>query len=185
VSKKSAANPRRIQVRRSGIHGKGVFALQDIAAGETLIEYVGEVITWAEAQARHPHDPSDPNHTFYFHVSEDRVIDALVGGNSSRWINHCCDGNCEAQEHDGRIFIKARRAIAAGEELHYDYGLIIEERYTAKLKAEYPCWCGAASCRGTLLAPKSKPRRLAGKVSAATDDARRQPAALPEGLRGV
>lgn len=164
MSKKSAANPRRIQVRRSGIHGKGVFALQNIAAGETLIEYVGEVITWEEAQARHPHDPSDPNHTFYFHVSEDRVIDALVGGNSSRWINHSCDGNCEAQEHDGRIFIKARRAIAAGEELHYDYGLIIEERYTAKLKAEYPCCCGAASCRGTLLAPKRK--RLVGKEAA-------------------
>lgn len=37
---------------------------------------------------------------------------------------------------------------------NYDYGLIIEERYTPKLKAEYPCWCGAATCRGTLLAPK-------------------------------
>ncbi|HRM00829.1 MAG TPA: SET domain-containing protein-lysine N-methyltransferase, partial [Acidovorax sp.] len=36
----------------------------------------------------------------------------------------------------------------------YDYGLIIEERYTKKLKAEYPCWCGSANCRGTLLAPK-------------------------------
>lgn len=153
-------------MRRSGIHGKGVFALQDIAAGETLIEYVGEVITWVEAQARHPHDPSDPNHTFFFHIDENRVIDALVGGNSSRWINHSCDGNCETQEHDGRIFIKARRAIAAGQELHYDYGLVIDERYTSKLKAEYPCWCGATNCRGTLLAPKR--RRLVGQKSPAT-----------------
>ena len=44
--------------------------------------------------------------------------------------------------------------IRAGEELSYDYGLIIDERYTPKLKAEYPCWCGSKNCRGTLLAPK-------------------------------
>ena len=149
-------HPRRIQVRRSAVHGRGVYAAQDIAAGDTLIEYVGEIISWEEAQARHPHDPANPNHTFYFHIDENRVIDALNGGNSSRWINHSCDPNCEADEQGGRIFIKALCDIAAGEELNYDYGLIIEERYTKKLKAEYPCWCGAATCRGTLLAPKRR-----------------------------
>ena len=148
------SNQRRTQTRRSGVHGKGVFAVQDIAEGEAIIEYVGEVITWPEAQARHPHNPKDPNHTFYFHIDEDHVIDALFGGNSSRWINHSCDANCEADEEGGRVFIKALRNIKAGEELNYDYGLIIDERYTKKLKAEYPCWCGAKKCRGTLLAAK-------------------------------
>ena len=152
----ACASGKRIQTRRSGVHGKGVFALQDITEGETLIEYVGEVISWDEAQDRHPHDPNDPNHTFYFHVNEDRVIDALHGGNSSRWINHSCDPNCEADEDNDRIFIKAIRNIAAGEELNYDYGLIIDEPYTKKLKAEYPCWCGSANCRGTLLSPKER-----------------------------
>ena len=150
------SDTRRIQTRRSGVHGKGVFALQDLAEGETLIEYVGEVIRWKEALRRHPHDPSDPNHTFYFHIDEDHVIDAKVGGNSSRWINHSCKPNCEADEDDGRVFIKALRNIKAGDELFYDYGLIIDARYTPKLLAEYPCWCGAKSCRGTLLAPKDK-----------------------------
>lgn len=130
--------------------------MQDIPAGDTLIEYVGEIISWEEAQARHPHDPANPNHTFYFHIDESRVIDALHGGNSSRWINHACDPNCEADEQSGRIFIKALRDIVCGEELNYDYGLIIEERYTKKLKQEYPCWCGSAKCRGTLLAPKRR-----------------------------
>ncbi len=161
VSSPSRSHPgasgKRIQVRRSGVHGKGVFALQDLAEGETLIEYVGEVISWDEAQDRHPHDPNDPNHTFYFHVNEDKVIDALHGGNSSRWINHSCDPNCEADEENDRIFIKAIRNIKAGEELNYDYGLIIDEPYTQKLKAEYPCWCGSANCRGTLLSPKDRP----------------------------
>ena len=145
---------RRIQTRVSNVHGKGVFAVQDLAEGETLIEYVGEVITWKEALRRHPHDPKDPNHTFYFHIDEKHVIDAKYGGNSSRWINHSCNPNCEADEQDGRVFIKALRNIKAGDELFYDYGLIIDAPYTKKLLAEYPCWCGAKNCRGTLLAPK-------------------------------
>lgn len=154
----SAASPdaRRIQTRRSGVHGKGVFALADLAEGETIIEYVGEVISWTEALRRHPHDPKDPNHTFYFHMDEKHVIDAKIGGNSSRWINHACKPNCEADEDGGRVFITALRNITAGEELFYDYGLIIDARYTRKLLAEYPCWCGAKKCRGTLLAPKDK-----------------------------
>ena len=150
------ADHRRIQIRRSGVHGKGVFALQDIAEGEDLIEYVGEVISWAEAERRHPHDPQNPNHTFYFHIDEDHVIDGLHGGNASRWINHSCAPNCEADQQGSRVFIRALRAIAAGEELNFDYGLIIDERYTPKLKAEYACWCGADECRGTMLAPKRR-----------------------------
>ena len=152
------ADHRRIQIRRSGVHGKGVFALQDIAEGEDLIEYVGEVISWAEAERRHPHDPQNPNHTFYFHIDEDHVIDGLHGGNASRWINHSCAPNCEADQQGNRVFIRALRAIAAGEELNFDYGLIIDERYTPKLKAEYACWCGADECRGTMLAPKRRRR---------------------------
>ena len=147
---------RRIQTRLSGVHGKGVFAVQDIAKGEVLVEYVGEIISWKEALRRHPHDPKDPNHTFYFQIDEDHVIDAKYGGNSSRWINHSCAPNCEADEEGGRVFIKALRKIKAGQELFYDYGLIIDERYTPKLKAEYPCWCGAKACRGTLLSPKRR-----------------------------
>ena len=145
---------RRIQVRRSGVHGKGVFALQDIAKGELVIEYLGEVISWKEALRRHPHDPSQPNHTFYFHIDDDHVIDGGVNGNAARWFNHSCEPNCESEICDDRVFIRSRRKIKAGEELHYDYRLVIDERYTPKLKAEYPCWCGSKQCRGTLLAPK-------------------------------
>jgi hypothetical protein len=145
---------RRIQMRRSDVHGNGVFAVQDLAEGETLIEYKGEVISWKEALRRHPHDPAQPNHTFYFHIDDGRVIDGNVKGNDARWINHSCEPNCEADEVDGRVYIKALRNIAAGEELNYDYGLIIDEPYTPKLLSEFPCWCGSEECRGTLLTPK-------------------------------
>ena len=160
VSAPLSSSTRRIQVRRSGVHGKGVFALQDLAEGETLIKYTGELISWPEALRRHPHDPAQPNHTFYFHIEDGRAIDGNVGGNSSRWINHSCQPNCEAEEADGgRIFIKALRNIEAGEELFFDYGLIIDARHTKKLLADYPCWCGAPVCRGTLLATKDKTRK--------------------------
>src|SRR6478735_4047619 len=84
---------RRIAVRRSGVHGKGVFALEPIAAGERLIEYKGERISWKEALRRHPHNPDEPNHTFYFALDSGKVIDGKVNGNSARWINHSCAPN--------------------------------------------------------------------------------------------
>jgi SET domain-containing protein len=145
---------KRIGVKASGVHGKGMYALQDIPAGEVLIEYKGEVIGWQEALDRHPHDPSDPHHTFYFSLEDGNCIDAKFGGNDARWINHSCAPNCEADEVRGRVFIKALKNLKAGAELFYDYGLVIDERYTAKLKAQYKCLCGAKKCRGTMLAPK-------------------------------
>ena len=150
---------RRLQVRQSGIHGKGVFALRPLAEGEPVIEYRGEVISWVEALRRHPHDPTQPDHTFYFHIDDLHVIDGNVGGNSARWINHACVPNCIADDAGGRVRLLALRDITPGEELFFDYGLVLDERYTAKVKARYACWCGASSCRGTMLAPK---RRRAG-----------------------
>ncbi|MDF3834874.1 SET domain-containing protein-lysine N-methyltransferase [Cupriavidus basilensis] len=149
----------RVEVRRSGVHGKGVYAIAPIAEGERIIEYKGEHISWKEALKRHPHDPADPNHTFYFSLEDGDVIDAKFGGNRARWINHACDPNCEAREKKGRVFIHALRDIAGGEELFYDYGLVIDARYTKKLKKEFECRCGSPHCRGTMLAPKEKKGR--------------------------
>ena len=154
VAPAPAGQGRRLQVRKSGVHGKGVFALQPLRGGDTVIEYLGEIIPWSEALRRHPHDPSQPDHTFYFHIEGDRVIDGNVNGNAARWINHSCAPNCEAEEDGDRVFIKALHDIAPGEELFFDYGLVIDERYTPALKKRFECRCGAPDCRGTMLAPK-------------------------------
>ncbi len=141
-----------IEVLSSPVHGKGVFALRHMAAGETVIEYVGEIVSMAEAIARHPHNPLEPNHTFYFQLGDGRVIDGLHGGNDARWINHSCRPNCVPDEVKGRIFIKTRRPVFRGEELTFDYDLVSDEPMTEALKARYACRCGAAKCRGTMLA---------------------------------
>ena len=147
---------KRIQVRKSGVHGRGVYSKTKLKKGEMLIEYVGQVITWKEALRRHPHDPKNPDHTFYFHIDDKHVIDGKFDSNAARWINHACTPNCEAEEIDGRIFIKTLRTIQPDTELFYDYGLIIDEPYTKKLKKQFECRCGTTNCRGTMLAPKRR-----------------------------
>ncbi|MEO8925272.1 MAG: SET domain-containing protein-lysine N-methyltransferase [Caldimonas sp.] len=154
-SKPAPRKPKAIEVRASGVHGTGVFAAAPIAEGKRVVEYTGPIITWKQAQRRHPHNPDEPNHTFYFHIDDKRVIDGLHGG-PAKWINHACEPNCEADEDEeaGRVFIKALRDIVPGEELNYDYGLVLEGRHTAKVKKEYECRCGSPKCRGTMLSPK-------------------------------
>lgn len=156
TEKASGQGGRRTQVRDSGIHGKGVYAVRPIQAGERVLEYKGEIITWEEALERHPHDPDQPNHTFYFHLDDGHVIDGKYLGNSAKWINHACEPNLEAEQIGNRVFLAALHDISPGEELFFDYGLVIDARMTAKLKKEYACWCGADTCRGTMLAPKSR-----------------------------
>ncbi len=147
----SKACGRRTQVRESNIHGKGVYAIRPIKAGEKVLEYKGRIITWRKALTLHPHDPSQPNHTFYFHLDDGHVIDAKYDGNSARWINHSCEPNLEARQEGNRVFLEALRDIDISEELFYDYSLMIDGRKTAKVRKEHACFCGAPSCRGTML----------------------------------
>src|SRR5215207_6113711 len=134
---------RRLALRRSGIHGKGVFAREFIPAGTRLVEYVGERITQAEGDRRYPGDDSAPPHTMLFTVDDDVLIDGGVGGNVSRWINHSCDPNCASVVEDRRVFIDSLRDIAPGEELTFDYHLIVSGRHTPAVKRRHPCFCGA------------------------------------------
>jgi len=143
---------RRIVVRRSTIHGKGVFAARRIPKGTRVIEYKGRRISERAADARYGND--EGTHTFLFLCDDRTVIDANHDGNSARWMNHSCDPNCETNEQDGRVYIEAIRDIKAGEELTYDYLLIVSERHTAALKRLYACDCGGSACRGTILGDK-------------------------------
>jgi SET domain-containing protein len=148
-------------VRSSTIHGNGVFARRKIPAGTLIIEYEGERISWKEALRREELKAADSTHTFLFSLEDGRVIDGGSHGNDARWINHACEPNCEAQEEDGRVFIYALRDIARGEELNYNYALVLDQRHTPAIKRAYACRCGAPSCRKTMLAPKPRKRSAA------------------------
>ena len=136
--------------RRSRIHGTGVFATRRIRAGRPLIAYLGQTLTTAEVRARYRDDEDNP-HTFLFHLGGDRYVDAAVGGNAAKFINHSCDPNCETEVSDGTVWIRAIRNIQPGAELTYDYALEIERRASHSRRGRYACRCGAARCRGSML----------------------------------
>ncbi len=147
------------EVRRSPIHGNGVFARRTIDAGECIIEYEGERITSDESAVRAEKGGGPVNHTFFFSLADGKVIDGGSGGNDARFINHACEPNCEAYEEDGKVFIYSLHEIEKGEELNYNYALIYEERHTAAVKKQFECRCGAPSCTGTMLAPKKRAKK--------------------------
>jgi uncharacterized protein len=144
-------------IRNSKIQGRGAFATRAIRKNERIVEYRGEVITPEEADRRYPWDDDERHHTFLFTVDDERVIDGRIRGNSSRYINHSCDPNCEAIiDEDGRVWVYALRSIREGQELTFDYHFILEERHSPANKKLYPCYCGTKKCRGTILAKKRK-----------------------------
>ena len=146
------------EVRQSAIQGRGGFATRPIKKGTQIIEYVGERISQKEADRRYDDASMKRHHTFLFSLDSGKVIDAAVGGNDARYINHSCDPNCQAIETRGRIFIEALRDIQPGEELNYDYAYERSEDTTPEDEALYMCKCGSPKCRGSILAP-AKPKR--------------------------
>ena len=142
---------RRFVIRKSPIHGRGVFALTHIPQHTRIIEYKGERISQEEADERYSEAHENSPHTMLFEVNDRLVIDATHKGNSARWINHSCAPNCEIEDENERIFIESRRDIRPGEELTYDYNLQLGEPHTAAAKRFHACFCGARRCRGTMV----------------------------------
>jgi len=153
-----------IQLRRSRIHGNGVFATRPIRKGTRIVRYLGLLRTHAQIDAAYA-DLEETGHTFLFTLNDQYVIDGNIKGNIARWINHSCAPNCEAvieqddkgRAHRDKIFIEALRYIRAGEELTFNYGIVLDERHTPRLKKLWGCRCGAPNCTGTMLQPKRKP----------------------------
>jgi SET domain-containing protein len=147
--------PKYFELRDSPIQGKGAFATRKIRKGTRIIEYTGERITHEEADERYDDKSMKRHHTFLFTLDDWSVVDAAVGGNEARFINHSCAPNCEAVIEDERIFIEALRTIVPGTELVYDYAYEWE-RGESK---HYPCRCGAENCRGTIMKPPPKKKK--------------------------
>ena len=181
TGKKAKAGKPQIEARQSEIHGNGVFAVSAISKGQKVVRYLGKMRSHAEVDELYG-DEDETGHTFLFTLNDDWVIDANSKGNVARWINHSCDPNCESSvEEDARgrsdhdkIFIEAIRDIAAGEELTYNYGIVLDQPHTAARKKLWGCRCGAQNCTGTMLQPKKSLKERAER------DARAEQAAKAE-----
>ena len=139
-------------VRDSAVHGRGVFATRAITAGTRIGEYSGERITREEALRRDGAlEFNDHPTTYRFALDDTWLIDASSGGNETRFINHGCEPNCVAVPVKRRIYIDACRDIPDGGELLLDYKLGTLAPPTEEEKRVFACYCGAPSCRGTML----------------------------------
>ena len=142
-------------VRTSAIHGRGAFATRAVRTGGRIGEYVGQRLTADEAERQ---ATSRDGHTMLFEVAPDVVIDGSRNGNAARFINHSCAPNCESVIRGQRVFLVALRPIAPGDELGFDYNLIIDGPYRRVWTARYRCRCGAPRCRGTMLRLRAQNR---------------------------
>jgi SET domain-containing protein len=106
--------------RRSKIHGWGVYATRPIAKNTRIVDYAGEKISNAESLKRERRYIKR-GHIWCFKLTNRTVIDAGVGGNIARYINHSCRPNCYVHIADGVIWIRAARTIPRGQELTYHY----------------------------------------------------------------
>lgn len=156
-----------IEVRRSDVHGLGVFAAQRIPKGARIIEYVGERVSHDEADRRYEEKDASDSHTFLFIVDSKTVIDAGVDGNDARFFNHSCNPNCESTVEKRRVYIEAIRDIEPGTELTYDYQIHRDDDDPDNIDEVFACRCGFPQCRGTMLWPtERRPRRKKAKKKA-------------------
>ena len=148
-----------VEVRDSGVHGRGVFAVAPIKKGTRILEYLGDRVSHDVADKRYEDHDENDNHTFLFIVDRNTVIDAAIGGNDARFVNHQCSGNCESAIENRRVFIDAVRAIKPGEELGYDYEIGRDKDDPPNVDEIYACRCGSPKCRGTMLEPVKKAKK--------------------------
>lgn len=140
--------------------GWGVKTEKIILRGEYVCEYVGEVITSAEADRRGKvYDSQGRTYLFDLDYTEDGqaayTVDAAHYGNVARFINHSCKPNLQvwpmwSNNLDPllhRLAFFALDRIEAGEELSFNYIQNDIEYYNVSHSERKPCHCGSKNCK--------------------------------------
>src|SRR5579884_1031714 len=128
-----------LEVRRSRIDGKGLFAKRALPPRRKLGEYAGERILEKEARRR----VRTQKKLLIVETGDGYAIDGSVGGNLFRYLNHSCTPNTYMRIFHGHIEFYTLRPISRGEELTCQYG---ETHHDGKLL----CKCGSIHCKGLL-----------------------------------
>jgi hypothetical protein len=125
------------EVKRSNIHGKGLFARSRIPARRKVGELGGEVISQAEARRR-----ARLAHSIKIvELGDGTAIDASRGGNYFKYVNHSCSPNAYMRVAYGRLEFYSLREVKPGEELTCNYG---ETHHEGALT----CRCHSPQCQG-------------------------------------
>lgn len=122
-----------VKKRRSTIHGWGIYATRTISKNTRIIDYAGERVSNRES-ARRERRQLQHGHIWCFTLTRRTVVDAEVGGNDARFINHSCRPNCYIEITNQTIWIRAARTIRKGEELSYNYNTDGEAGITCRCR---------------------------------------------------
>jgi SET domain-containing protein len=106
-----------IEKRRSRIQGWGVYAIAPIPKNKRIIDYAGEKISNRQSLVRERRYIKR-GHIWCFKLTNRTVIDAGVGGNIARFINHSCQPNCYIDIKDSSSAAVARVARRSSKPTH-------------------------------------------------------------------
>jgi hypothetical protein len=109
----------RLLVKRSAIHGWGLFARINFAKDQMIVEYIGERTRQVVADRREAlYEAEGVGSCYLFRLDKDMIVDATRRGGMARFMNHCCEPNAYAriiaadeQQLDKHIVIFALRDI--------------------------------------------------------------------------
>tara|TARA_Y100000816_G_C26105600_1_gene587399 strand:- start:4066 stop:4560 length:495 start_codon:yes stop_codon:yes gene_type:complete len=146
-------------VKKSKVHGFGVFAKKPIKKDTKIIEYIGEKITKKEGDRRSAQrikkylNSKIDGSVYIFELNTKFDIDGSPRYNKARYINHSCSPNCEVEIENGKIWIKSIKKIRKDEELSYDYGYEFDkDDYT-----DHVCKCESKKCIGYIISQEAWP----------------------------
>lgn len=129
----------KVEKRSSRIEGWGLWAIENIAMGETVVVKGGHVMTRQQRdQVAKALGPSE------IQIGENLFIGPTEPSereNAMMYLNHSCDPNLGIR---GEITFCAMRDIASGEEITFDYATGDDDEWTMV------CRCGAVDCRETV-----------------------------------
>ena len=148
------------RVRKSQVHGTGVFALKDLKKGQKIIEYIGKKVTKSEGDKisenrikKYLHSKTTGS-VYIFELNSRYDIDGSPLFNKARYINHSCNPNCEVDIIRGKIWIMSIKKISEGEELSYDYGYEFDKDDFK----DHVCNCGSKNCIGYIISKDDWPK---------------------------
>ena len=141
------------RVKKSKIHGTGVFATEDIKKNTRIIEYIGKKISKKEGDKRSEKllnknlNSKSKGAVYIFELNKRYDIDGSPSYNKARYINYSCNPNCEVQIIKNCIWIVSIKKIKNGDELSYDYGF----EFDKDDYKDHVCKCGSYNCVGYII----------------------------------
>jgi len=141
------------KLKKSKVHGAGLFAAKDIKKHTRVIEYIGEKITKKEGDKRSAArikkylNKKNEGSVYIFELNKKYDIDGSFAYNKARYINHSCSPNCEVDIVKNEIWISSIKKINKGEELSYDYGY----PFDSDDFKDHICECGSKKCIGYII----------------------------------